>query len=53
MFLVMAPKEKLERQAAALGIEDKITFHGYSEETDSFMANSSCLLFRHIQKECP
>ncbi|MGI6431771.1 MAG: glycosyltransferase [Synergistaceae bacterium] len=27
-------REKLERQAAALGIEDKITFHGYSEETD-------------------
>ena len=46
-------REKLERQAAALGIEDKITFHGYSEETDNFMANSSCLLFPSYTEGMP
>ena len=38
-------REELEKRADALGLNDKITFHGYSEETDSFMSRSSCLLF--------
>ncbi|MDY9921609.1 MAG: glycosyltransferase family 4 protein [Synergistota bacterium] len=38
-------REKLKERAAALGIGDKIIFHGFSDEADSFMARSSCLLF--------
>lgn len=38
-------REELEKLAQFLGISAKVTFHGYSDETDKFMANSSCLLF--------
>ncbi len=38
-------KEELEKRADVLGLSDKITFHGYSEEADSLMSRSSCLLF--------
>ncbi|MDD3673452.1 MAG: glycosyltransferase, partial [Synergistaceae bacterium] len=43
-------RKKLEGQATALGIEDKIIFHGYSEEADKFMARSSCLLFPSLSE---
>lgn len=38
-------KEELEKRSYVLGLSDKITFHGYSEEADSLMSRSSCLLF--------
>ncbi|NLD05534.1 MAG: glycosyltransferase family 4 protein [Synergistaceae bacterium] len=38
-------REELEKRSVVLGLNDKITFHGYSEEADSFMSRSSCLLF--------
>ena len=40
------PESKiLEERVAVLGLHDRITFHGYIEETDTFMSKSSCLLF--------
>lgn len=38
-------REILEDRSAVLGLQDKITFHGYIAETDTFMSRSSCLLF--------
>ena len=35
---------ELKELVASLGISGKVTFHGYSDEVDLFMANSSCLL---------
>ena len=36
---------ELEKRSNILGLKDKITFHGYSEDADIFMSKSSCLLF--------
>ena len=38
-------REELEKRADVLGLNDKIIFHGYSEDADSLMSMSSCLLF--------
>ena len=36
---------ELEELTKSLGLSDKVIFHGYSDQADMFMANSSCLLF--------
>lgn len=36
---------ELKGIAASCGIADRVTFHGYSDKADEYMANSSCLLF--------
>jgi len=38
-------REELEKRTDVLGLKDKITFYGYSEDLDAFMMKSSCLLF--------
>lgn len=38
-------RDELEALSRSLGLGEKIVFHGYSDETDAFMARSSCLLF--------
>ncbi|ANZ45853.1 glycosyltransferase family 4 protein [Cloacibacillus porcorum] len=46
-------KEKLEDICKERGFENKITFHGYSDMVDQFMANSSCLLFPSYTEGMP
>lgn len=38
-------EDRLRAIAAERGIDGRITFHGYSDRVDEFMAKSSCLLF--------
>ncbi|MGD9639818.1 MAG: glycosyltransferase family 4 protein [Synergistaceae bacterium] len=38
-------RNELEKMTRELGLESKIWFHGYSDDTDRLMASSSCLLF--------
>ena len=38
-------REELENQVLELGLTDRVTFHGYSDKADEFMAKASCLLF--------
>lgn len=45
--------EELHHEAQELGIADRVTFHGYSERADEFMADSSCLLFPSYTEGMP
>ncbi len=38
-------RPELEGLVKELGLSKKVTFHGYSDRADEFMADSSCLLF--------
>jgi len=38
-------RQELEKLTESLGISERVKFHGYSDQVDTFMANSSCLLF--------
>jgi len=38
-------RNELEKMTRELGLESKIWFHGYSDDTDRLMDSSSCLLF--------
>jgi glycosyltransferase involved in cell wall biosynthesis len=37
--------DELKKLAKELNISDKVNFHGFSDKTDEYMAQSSCLLF--------
>ncbi len=46
-------KEELEKLSAELGLSKRVTFHGYSEKADTYMASSSCLLFPSYTEGMP
>lgn len=43
----------LRQEAKELGLADRVTFHGYSERADEYMASSSCLLFPSYTEGMP
>lgn len=45
--------EELRQKAKELGFSERITFHGYSERADEYMASSSCLLFPSYTEGMP
>ncbi|MEG1641541.1 MAG: glycosyltransferase family 4 protein [Synergistaceae bacterium] len=46
-------RSELEAEVKELNIENKVTFHGFSNEADKFMATSSCLLFPSYTEGMP
>lgn len=40
-------------QCRSLGIADRVTFHGYSDKVEEFMADASCLLFPSHREGMP
>ncbi len=46
-------RAELENIAKERGLEGKVTFHGYSDRADDFMAASSCLLFSSYTEGMP
>ena len=45
--------DELKKLARGLGIVDKIMFHGYSDQSDEYMAKSDCLLFPSYSEGMP
>lgn len=46
-------RAELEELTEKLGLAEKVTFHGYSEEVDHYMAAASCLLFPSYTEGMP
>ena len=46
-------RKELEAETAELGLTERVRFHGFSEEADRFMAESSCLLFPSYTEGMP
>lgn len=46
-------REELESQVRELGFTERVTFHGYSDKADEFMAKASCLLFPSYTEGMP
>lgn len=42
--------ESLKELSVQYSLDDKINFHGYSDEVDNYMLNSSCLLFPSLNE---
>ena len=42
-----------ETLTAELGLQDRVTFHGFCEDVDAWMARSGCLLFTSFQEGMP
>ena len=45
--------DELKKLARGLEIGDKISFHGYSDQSDEYMAKSDCLLFPSYSEGMP
>ena len=46
-------RSELEEIASSHGLGSKVTFHGYSDKADEYMANASCLLFPSYTEGMP
>ncbi len=46
-------REELEAKAKLNGLDKKITFHGFRENVEDWMAEAGCLLFPSIQEGMP
>ena len=46
-------RKELEDLSASLGLSAKVKFHGYSDQADKYMAESSCLLFPSYTEGMP
>jgi len=46
-------REEWEALTAELGLQDRVTFHGFREDVDAWMAKSGCLLFTSFQEGMP
>lgn len=46
-------REELENQVREKNFADRVTFHGYSDKADEFMAKAACLLFPSYTEGMP
>jgi len=46
-------RKELEELSVSLGLSDRVKFHGYSDQADKYMAESSCLLFPSYTEGMP
>ena len=46
-------RQELENITSSRGLGSKVTFHGYSDKADEFMAHASCLLFPSYTEGMP
>ena len=46
-------REEWEALTAEMGLQDRVTFHGFRNDAEAWMARSACLLFTSYQEGMP